>query len=217
MERRPLDRGHQDKITRFKQEMVIIAENLSMQSRILNRIQHQSGGGARLQFQREPVRLGTGAADPTATAYQAGRIDVDAEGYDYPGYRPPPARPTGPRTTQPNKPYQSYGPSYLSPEPAAPRLHPLARERNYRSYMAEETSPPAYTPNPFTPAITETSRVLGSQLDPTDPNGLQGMLFLESQAIISRKFRGFIELYDRASELEVWVCVPMFLTLSYTY
>jgi len=48
-------------------------------------------------------------------------------------------------------------------------------------------------------------RVPGSQLDPTDPNGVQGILVRESQALIDLKMRGFYELMDRATELETWV------------
>jgi len=217
MERKPLDRGHQDKITRFKQEMVVIAENLSLQSRILSRIQLQSGAGGKMSYQRDLPRLGPSAAEPITTIYQTRRLDAKDDGYDLNGRYPALPRSMDLRTPQINRAYQPYGASYLKPERAVPQSNPFARDQIYENFYGE-APPPAYTPDAYNQRyMPEGSRALGSQIDPTDPSGIQEMFILESQAILSRKFRGFIELYDRASELEIWVCGLVLLILSSTY
>ena len=42
----------------------------------------------------------------------------------------------------------------------------------------------------------------GSQIDPTDPSGIHGLLIQDSYALIDRKMRLFQDLRDRATELE---------------
>lgn len=57
---------------------------------------------------------------------------------------------------------------------------------------------------PTNVAQHEKSRPPGTQIDPTDPDGVQGLLIQETQALVDRKIRGFQQMLDRASELEAW-------------
>lgn len=55
------------------------------------------------------------------------------------------------------------------------------------------------------PIVIESLQSPVSQLSPTDPSGVQGLLNLESQALVDKRLRDFREINDRASYLETWV------------
>jgi hypothetical protein len=55
------------------------------------------------------------------------------------------------------------------------------------------------------PIVIEPLHPLASQLSPTDPSGLQGLLNQDSQALVDKRLRDFREINDRASDLETWV------------
>jgi hypothetical protein len=55
------------------------------------------------------------------------------------------------------------------------------------------------------PIAIESLQSPTSQLSPTDPNGVQGLLNLESRALVDKRLRDFREINDRASDLETWV------------
>jgi hypothetical protein len=159
-----LDRGHQDKLTAFKQELRVISKTLQQQKAILL------------------------YAERIATA----------------------ARPS--EITAPIQPDPSPS-SYLMPEEATyleqrhshshERSRSIARERPSPVYYPGQ-SPAAYIARPGTP---------GSQIDPTDPSGIQGLLIQDSYALIERKMRLFEELRIRAEELEEEVCHAFILPL----
>lgn len=44
-----------------------------------------------------------------------------------------------------------------------------------------------------------------TQLSPTDPNGVRGLLIQDSLALVEKRIRDFKEMNDRASDLEIWV------------
>ncbi len=53
-----------------------------------------------------------------------------------------------------------------------------------------------------------------SQLSPTDPNGVRGLLIPDSLALVEKRIRDVKEVTDRASHLEIWVSKkPSFLSL----
>lgn len=56
------------------------------------------------------------------------------------------------------------------------------------------------------PTIVYSSTAPASQLSPTDPSGFRGLLTQDSLALIEKRIRDFKEMYDRASDLETWVC-----------
>jgi hypothetical protein len=55
-----------------------------------------------------------------------------------------------------------------------------------------------------------------SQLSPTDPFGVQGLLALDGTLLIDKRMRDFKEMNDRASDLETWVSLPLSLFFHLT-
>jgi hypothetical protein len=55
------------------------------------------------------------------------------------------------------------------------------------------------------PIVIESLQSPASQLSPTDPSGVQGLLTQDSQALVDKRLRDFREINDRASDLETWV------------
>ena len=144
MESNPLDRGHQDKLTAFKQEIRVILKILQQQRAI------------------------TCYADRIATASSPAEISIGT------GHDP--------------------SPSYLIPQDpsyAEQGYHSHSRSRSYSRQQGHRASP--YVRRLQTP---------GSEIDPTDPSGIQGLLIQDSYALIDRKMRLFEELRIRAEELE---------------
>lgn len=122
------------------------------------------------------------------------------------------------------------GPSYLEPEPyysSQYRSRSLSRSRS-RSYSQEATygsSRPrddyydedthlslARRPSPYVSISWPPTS--GSQIDPTDPSGIQGLLIQDSYALIDRKMRELEEMAVHASELEAWVRTLLTLSIS---
>ena len=81
---------------------------------------------------------------------------------------------------------------YLEVSRLEPRYSSNSRSR---SYSREQ---PTYGPSPYIGRPQTPS----SQIDPTDPSGIQGLLIQDSYALIERKLRLFEELKIRAEELE---------------
>ena len=98
-----------------------------------------------------------------------------------------------PRDFHSSRPGAAHGPSYLVP-----------RESSSVNYDRRPTVSYA-SPNAFMPPSPPPTP--GSQIDPTDPTGIQGLLTQDSYALIDRKIREFQEMNERASELEAWVCL----------
>jgi hypothetical protein len=53
-----------------------------------------------------------------------------------------------------------------------------------------------------------------TQLSPTDPNGVQGLLVQDSLASVDKRIRDFKEMKYRASDLETWVSKFLFRNLD---
>lgn len=88
---------------------------------------------------------------------------------------------------------------YLEVSRFEPEYHSNSRSRSYSreqataGHLRHHSTPTPYIGRPQTP---------GSQIDPTDPSGIQGLLIQDSYALIDRKMRLFEELKIRAEELE---------------
>jgi hypothetical protein len=62
-----------------------------------------------------------------------------------------------------------------------------------------------YASNYDMPVIIDSLQSPASQLSPTDPSGVQGLLNQDSRALVDKRIRDFREINDRASDLETWV------------
>jgi hypothetical protein len=144
VESNPLDRGHKDNLTAFKQEIRVILKTLQQQRDILC------------------------YADRIVNASRPAEISART-GHDL-------------------------APPHLIPQ------HPSYAERGYhshsrlRSYSREQ----GYRASPHVRRL----QISGSEIDPTDPSGIQGLLTQDSYALIDRKMRLFEELGIRAEEIE---------------
>jgi hypothetical protein len=215
IESNPLDRGHQDKITCFKQEVDVILDNLLRQSHILTYPELLTGSGE---------RQGKGPPPPRPT-------------YSPRPGPPPPYYEVTPRTDRSSyrdrgTSHRDQGSSYAGPQEAS-YVSQRERESGRSEYFDDrrtreydvptvERSRSEYverTRTEIEPAeritIVESRQIAGSQLDPTDPNGVQGLLIRDAQALVDRKIRAFQDMQSRASELETWVRLPPFPFAQY--
>jgi hypothetical protein len=117
------------------------------------------------------------------------------------------SRQVEPRYSSNTRLREPYTSSYLVPrEPSYYDRRPtVSYERRPSHYYGSPTPHEAVSPRP-TP---------GSQIDPTDPSGIGGVLIQDSYALIDRKMREFYEMNNRASELEAWVCFALYVPFLY--
>lgn len=162
IENNPLDRGHQDKLTAFKQELRVISTTLQQQRAILL------------------------YAERIATAARPSEVTIPVQPDPSPGsYLVPPVD------------------TYLEQHHSSS----FSRERSYSGHH-QRNAPTTHNARPGVPS---------SQIDPTDPSGVQGLLIQDSYALIERKMSLFEELKIRAEELEeeVWHAFLLPLLLVY--
>ena len=152
-----MDRGHQDKLTAFKQEIRVILATLQQQRLILIHAE----------------RVATVQKSPETSVPM---IQQEAALSHW---------------------YTAQDPSYLPAE----RTYRYERERE-RSYPRDQI----HRPNPSAHLGRSSP---GSQIDPTDPSGVLGLLIQDSQVLVERKMRLFDELRIRAEELEEEVCAQL--------
>ncbi|CZR67669.1 uncharacterized protein PAC_17568 [Phialocephala subalpina] len=180
IEANPLDRAHQDKISCLKQEISVIIETLVQQRRIINFAQPFLGG--------QPLEI----EDPIL---RTSRSRYPGESYLVPA-----------ASTRP--PYYSHGGTSYSRADATIGSTYRSRARQSSSYYEREDYDRDVQQSGLylRPLIRPMGppRTPGSQLDPTDPNGVQGLLVQDSQALIDRKIQEFREIVDRATDLEKW-------------
>lgn len=172
------DRGYQDKITYFQQEISVILDNLHRQNRVLAAIQAFEG--------YRPWEVREALADLPSRTHTTSRHQQSH------------SRPV----------YYSHGGQYLVPDrsPYVERMHREEDELDIRISRAPiiNNQISEYYEDPL-PARTSTlgsrPRTPGQQLDPTDPNGVEGLLIQDSRALIDKKTREFEEMAIRATEL----------------
>lgn len=92
---------------------------------------------------------------------------------------------------------------YRRHEPRSLR-HIYSHHRGGRAESDEE-APYARDRGHHITQINEIRKSPTSELSPTDPNGLQGLLILDSLALLEKRIREFKELNDQVSDLEIWV------------
>ena len=148
-----MDRGHQDKLTAFKQEIRVILKTLQQQRLIL--------------IYAERIATACRSSEsPVPTIHQEAA----------PSY-----------LVTKDQPYIQVETRNQSSYGRARSSYGRDRERSI-----SEQRPSHYAGRSSTP---------GSQIDPTDPGGVQGLLIQDSYALIDRKMRLFEELRIRAEEL----------------
>ncbi|KAF4628859.1 hypothetical protein G7Y89_g9299 [Cudoniella acicularis] len=179
VETNPLDRGHQDKISCFKQEISVILETLEQQRRIVNFAQPASASRTvefvtSTQKRPQPYLMPSDPYESRKEAYSS---------------RP---------FVSKNKETSSYRDRSAYNQGSAYRdLH--TQESTYYENDVQRQHVPFYRASG--PSIASAT---GSQIDPTDPNGIQGLLMQDNQALVDSKIREFQEMNIRASELETW-------------
>jgi hypothetical protein len=76
--------------------------------------------------------------------------------------------------------------------------------RNEETYISTHEAP-----------VTVSSEARASQLSPTDPQGVQGLLLQDSVSFIDKRIQDFREIFEQASDLEVLVSLSKSLIHSY--
>jgi len=92
-------------------------------------------------------------------------------------------------------------------------IEPIHYEPDPDGRIARATAN-TYFSNYDVPIVIESLQSPASQLSPTDPSGVQGLLNQDSQALVDKRIRDFREINDRASDLETWVRCDFYVLYS---